>query len=53
MGSPDDDFSSGMGNSDVASGVAFLCKLTGEELAKFCTEDTIGDKLVFLACIFP
>ena len=38
-----------MCDTDVASRVAFLGKLTGEKFVQFSAEDTIRDKLSLLA----
>lgn len=49
MSSPDDNLSSGMGNSDLASRVAFICQLPHEELGQLGVEYTIGYGLSSLA----
>lgn len=49
VGSSDDDLSSGMGNSDLASRVSFVGQLPHEELGELGVEHTIGDGLSSLA----
>ena len=38
-----------MGDTDIASRVALLCKLTSEEFVEFGTENTVSDELPLLA----
>ena len=38
-----------MCDTDIASRVTLFCEFASEELVEFCTEDTVGDELAFLA----
>lgn len=49
MGSPDDDFGTGVGNTDLTAGVTLLSELSGEEVVELGLEDTVGDELSALA----
>jgi hypothetical protein len=45
VGSADDNFGSGRGDSDFTARVTLFCEFTSEELVEFSKEHTIGDEL--------
>ena len=49
VGCADDDFGTGMGDTDVATRVTLLRELTGEEVVQLGAEDTVSDELALLA----
>lgn len=45
VGGSDDDFGSGVGDSDLTARVSFLGELSSEELVEFSGKDTVSDEL--------